>query len=111
AKASNSPPPDEQIAQPRAKAIIEGHCLAAVRNNALRPHAGFLASATPSVSNTRRRDEQDNDLPNLLQGTQDIAGLTTDLPHAQPPQQRERGCHEHDRAGACRRPKSEAEPC
>src|SRR5262249_21774513 len=47
AKASNIPPPDEQIAQPRAKAIIEGHCLAAVRNRALRPHAGFLASAPP----------------------------------------------------------------
>src|SRR5215468_4878149 len=86
AKASNIPPPDEQIAQPRAKAIIEGHCLAAVRNRALRPHAVFLASAPPSVSNARRRYEQDNELPNLLQGTQDIAGLATDLPHAQPPQ-------------------------
>src|SRR5215813_13621256 len=86
AKASNIPPPDEQVAQPRAKAIIEGHCLAAVRNKALRPHAGFLASAPPLVSNARRRYEQDNDLPNLLQGTQDIAGLPTDLPHAQPAQ-------------------------
>src|SRR5262245_29304269 len=86
AKASNIPPPDKQIAQPRAKAIIESHCLAAVRNKALRPHAGFPRSAPPSGSHARRRDEQDNDLPNLLQGAQDIAGLPSDLPYAPPPQ-------------------------
>src|SRR5262249_33732771 len=86
-KASNVPAPNEQVAQARAEGIIEIRWLAGVRNGALdlRLHAPFLDAVTSSpyrvlapmhASRRRRtrssadicrRDQQDDDLADLLE--------------------------------------------
>src|SRR6266511_103571 len=85
-KASNIPPPHEQVAQPRAEAVVEARWLACVRSETLHlRHAPFLKSVTASSrlsTSTRRRDEHNSDLAYLLQRAQDIAGLAADLPYA-----------------------------
>src|SRR5262249_40383680 len=97
-EAADVPSPHEQLAQACAKTIVELPCPAAVGGETLDlRHAPSLDAATAasrvrrSRGDSGRRDQQDSHLADLLQGAQYIAGLAADLPHAQPPQQRELG--------------------
>src|SRR5262249_31886100 len=95
-KASNVPAPDEEVAQTRAEALVEPHRLAGGGGFALRLHAPSLNAITipralapvhaarwrrtSSPAKFCRHDKQDDELADLLERTQDIAGLAADLP-------------------------------
>src|SRR6516225_8732081 len=73
----------------------------------LAPMHASRRQQTGSSAHICRRHKQDDDLADLLERAQDIAGLAADVAHAQPRQKYERRRHKRERANARRQPKSD----
>src|SRR5215468_6239597 len=78
-------PPHEQLAQPRAKSIVELRSRAAARGKTLGLRHALVLNAATTATHVRRsrgdsgcRDQQDSHLADLLQGAQYVPSLPAD---------------------------------